>query len=887
MDQYLNHDNRWPRVRTFGLEVERGSGALTLRRLAGPPRRLAGVPGVAAARPAAAGVAAGPDGSIYLSDPEGDRVLILEPGAGRARPLREECGPGPAADEGRFAGPFGLAVQRCRNRLLVCDRGNRRIQVLEGGTGRVVDVWELAPRLRQPARAPGRPALAPAPAPAPGRAVYDAVEPEQVACDARGDAYVVVHATGGDPRGSSRRALVKLSRDGSECHAFGRRSLASLRPDNFTPRYVATARWRTVYRPGTREVVLVLGTVDGQQPGAAGLRVVILELDGRRARPNGLDLVSLTRPPERTVEAALSVIPSALDGGPGSRAGGSADLGDRLRGFAAAGATLYVGLAPGDAGSPCGPEEPDRVWAYDVGAVLRGGLPSEVERSTVTLDSGPVAALGTRRDGTERDLLRHAGAGRELLALPFHGAYRTQGAFLAGPFPGDRGRVTRWDGLRFEGELPGDSRLQLFTLSRNEAASVSGDEPGWAAPFRPRVERLPGWFRLDRDFDLLERLGFGTGTEPPPDPAPDARRARSPREARLLADPDLVAPGRWAAAPEGQPDVLLRNGGGTDDDPADQLWVFGVLGGDGLTSPRFVQARLGHDDDSWLGELPAVYRRNPVGESFLRSLLGLLASGFADVTGSIDRLPALFSPDAVLARYGPRSPETDWLRASLALPEFGRARDRHRVRRLFAEGVRRLARRATPDGLRRLIRLATGVEAHIDEPGLAALPTRLGADSAPAGGPAQSALAAAAADGTNPRPPDPGCPPEPWPEVLGQAVLRDPDRPALALPADLAHHFVVRGYLSDLADPEARDAVDRAVRRLAPAHATWSLQVIEPRLRVGVQARLGVDAVVGTESAADPRRLSVPPGRESRLSPTPPPPTRLGSSHLGDDAILQ
>jgi hypothetical protein len=62
---------------------------------------------------------------------------------------------------------------------------------------------------------------------------------------------------------------------------------------------------------------------------------------------------------------------------------------------------------------------------------------------------------------------------------------------------------------------------------------------------------------------------------------------------------------------------------------------------------------------------------------------------------------------------------------------------------------------------------------------------------------------------------------------------------------DVAHHFCVQVYAAEMADPAAVDRVRRVVEREKPAHTTYHVCVIEPRMRVGFQARLGIDTIVG------------------------------------------
>jgi hypothetical protein len=352
----------------------------------------------------------------------------------------------------------------------------------------------------------------------------------------------------------------------------------------------------------------------------------------------------------------------------------------------------------------------------------------------------------------------------------------------------------------------------------------------------------------------------------------------------------------WYAAPDGQLDFLTRNSGGTPKEPADQFWVMGLFAGDGTASPRLTQARLEHDEDGWLNDLPAVYQQDPRGRESIRSVLAFLESVFEDVTGEIDRLPALFSPEAVAGRYGPGSVERGWLAGCIGLPaptpdrpgQDCAACAGHKKQDcgagaalnptdVFTGGADALGRRGTPAGLRELVGLETGVTLHIDEPGLADSPWLLGGAID-----GEAVLAPVSPDGT-PLPADaPG-----WAEVLGEAALADPDRPAVRLARDLAYHFVARGHEADLGRPEVRAAVERALRRLAPAHGTFSLQAIAPRLRLGVQARLGIDAVVAPGEPVAPLTLGDPPGPDTQITPTPPTPAAVGTTHLGSDSTLR
>ena len=116
--------------------------------------------------------------------------------------------------------------------------------------------------------------------------------------------------------------------------------------------------------------------------------------------------------------------------------------------------------------------------------------------------------------------------------------------------------------------------------------------------------------------------------------------------------------------------------------------------------------------------------------------------------------------------------------------------------------------------------------------------------------------------------------------VLDGSYLSPQDAYATPLFAEVAHQFTVR-VLRGGRDPDRLVAAVRALlEREAPAHTSHHVCLIEPRMRVGVQARVGVDTVVaGPESSTALRAeaggglvLGGPPagrvGRDSNLGRT-------------------
>ena len=63
--------------------------------------------------------------------------------------------------------------------------------------------------------------------------------------------------------------------------------------------------------------------------------------------------------------------------------------------------------------------------------------------------------------------------------------------------------------------------------------------------------------------------------------------------------------------------------------------------------------------------------------------------------------------------------------------------------------------------------------------------------------------------------------------------------------AELAHRFTVLVYQSQLNCAETLPLIRAAIEREKPAHTVYHLCSIQPRMRVGFQARVGIDSVVG------------------------------------------
>ncbi|MFY9608528.1 MAG: phage tail protein I [Blastocatellia bacterium] len=334
------------------------------------------------------------------------------------------------------------------------------------------------------------------------------------------------------------------------------------------------------------------------------------------------------------------------------------------------------------------------------------------------------------------------------------------------------------------------------------------------------------------------------------------------------------------------------------DSPAQYLWVGGLFWGDGSSTPVVSQMRVEFDHQTYLGYLPAIYDKEvacaesllqsgtddrrlvscdeskPTCPEALKRLVSLFESMFAGVESETADLSRLFDADAVPADL------LGWLAGWLAFEldeDWDEAKKRELIRRAFDL----YSRRGTVEGLRESLRIFAGVDSIIEEPIINAawwaLPateepckgqetrcqcqskgskrcqcgSQQGLQSGCSGVLAQDGptwvategsilgvttmLASAHAQGA----------------VLGAtatldgANLIEGDDLGSPLFSDLAHRFTVQIYRGQLRCADTLERVRAVIEREKPAHTDYHLCIIEPLMRVGYQARVGINAVVG------------------------------------------
>ena len=266
--------------------------------------------------------------------------------------------------------------------------------------------------------------------------------------------------------------------------------------------------------------------------------------------------------------------------------------------------------------------------------------------------------------------------------------------------------------------------------------------------------------------------------------------------------------------------------------PGRYLWLRLSLLGDGSSSPEISKAKVYYPRSSSLKYLPAVYRADPVSGDFLDRFLSIFDTLRRGTSGTITDIARYFDPKASPAnrRNAGGVDFLSWLASWLGMtlkngwPVA--------MRRGLVENAHRLyALRGTPEGLRLHIALYAGVQPRILEMfrlrrWLSVDHSTLGNDTVLAGNAALNRLQV----GVN--------------SNVGSFQLVDYGDPKLDLFNKYAYRFLVVVPRWPGAGPADQEAIQQIIEMAKPAHTVGQFQWSEPRLRIGLQAFVGIDTVV-------------------------------------------
>jgi phage tail-like protein len=415
---------------------------------------------------------------------------------------------------------------------------------------------------------------------------------------------------------------------------------------------------------------------------------------------------------------------------------------------------------------------------------------------------GPVAALALDGRG---NLLVHTGTGLAPLRLSLDKGYRSKGVLWSRPIQ-LRNYPVNWHRLQARiNQLSGGANLRLFVYTSDDEASAPQVNAGSSHPFENEKWRP------------------------------------------MLA----------ASAPDEFLNVTDLYIGGA---PATYLWIGALFSGEGRATPVMSQLRVEFDHETYLRQLPAIYQGDTPCADFLLRFLSLLETFFGEVEERIGTLSLFFDPMAVPKEFLP------WLAGWLAL-DLDEEWDEQLQRSLIAAAFEMYGRRGTVTGLRDALRLFAGVDAVIEEPVVSAAVWALPAPQASCGccgcGGARSRDEKLWEAGEN--------------SVLGVTTMLAPAEPQGAIAGttatldrshlitdeqfgaplfeDVAHQFSVQIYQGQLKCADTLARVRAVIEREKPAHTDYHLCIVQPRLRIGFQARVGVDTVIAGPPFSTPLGL--------------------------------
>lgn len=268
------------------------------------------------------------------------------------------------------------------------------------------------------------------------------------------------------------------------------------------------------------------------------------------------------------------------------------------------------------------------------------------------------------------------------------------------------------------------------------------------------------------------------------------------------------------------------------------LWLrVRLVSTDRLTTPRLEQVQATTEAASYIEALPAIYAEQDGERGFLRRLLALFRAELGEMERRIDDMARRFDPATAPADH------LTWLSQWLAF-DLPRGATVEQQREVVERAHRLHTHRGTALGLQEAIELHTGVRVQILEAfrerriWQLGVGSRLGVDTG---------LPPASADGIIV--PDPTDTASAGGLVVGDFVVGEsrplsPEDLGEPLLDDTAHLFTVVVPAGQTLTVAVRQQLEAIIESDKPAHTDHHLCLVEPRMRVGFQARIGVDSIV-------------------------------------------
>lgn len=566
------------------------------------------------------------------------------------------------------------------------------------------------------------------------------------------------------------------------------------------------------------------------------------------------------------------------------------------------------------------------------------GVAIDAEGRLLLVDAAANSLHRVLQDGRADTAFDNAVAASGQLVQPLFVACDTQGRVLVSDvqrnevlvFDGEGAFVRTLPGA--EGWLPGalatwGSRVYVADAATGaievfehdaDAAQRIGLIPGWQGPVTALAVAEDGTLfikpGLDAAFHRFEAdaacVSQGRFTAGPFDAGEDREWERAVADTVLPAGTSVLVevatgasgstPAAWQPMPSADALLALVTPPGRR-----FAWLRVTLATtDSRATPRLRQARLATAAEDYFDHLPLTYRYNDGGpDGFLSRWLRLLRGEFGGIEELLDDMPRVADP-----QFG-SADGLAWLAQwfGLELPQIA---DDAQRRALIADAVGLMARRGTRQSIARFVELHTGIEpvivesfadrrvwvlgqnslldfdtrlAPLDPLGMVVPDPQRQEGCCPATAPPADAVA---------------CSPCPRNEAvaiaaapvhaIGRAVVGDSGPLAehqigMTLFAEEAHRFCVVVDSYRASDPATVQEITRIVDREKPAHSDWRLELVAPELRIGLQARIGIDTIVG----GDPPPLRLDGSRLSTTTRLPPPDlARVGEATLDGSLTL-